>query len=312
MTDLVERYVHQVGRYLPRSERADVVAELRSVIYDQLEDRFGPEPTDAEVSVVLAELGDPRQMAASYGEQQVLIGPELYPYMMMVLRHGWLIIPSVVIFLGVFGLLISGQPVTPTNLLLDPLWAMVQVTFVFSALVVLLFAIIERVAARYDVQEPPFNPAALPQVNDPLAVVRTDIAWGVALGIIFTLIMIYYLQVGGLTLNFNLSDPGEVIPIPTNWMALLIVVAIAQLGIHSLMLARKRWPISLWIFQVFLEVFGAICLYFAVLEPFFEHVVPADSAIANVPLALIIALTSAIPTLFSRGAALAQRSPATN
>ena len=55
--------------------RDSIEAELRSQIQDQLEDRYGDDPTEAEVAAVLAELGDPRRMAASYGGEQYLVGP---------------------------------------------------------------------------------------------------------------------------------------------------------------------------------------------------------------------------------------------
>ena len=45
MTELIERYVHQVGRYLPPKERAEIEAELRSQIQDQLDDRYAGSPT---------------------------------------------------------------------------------------------------------------------------------------------------------------------------------------------------------------------------------------------------------------------------
>ena len=37
--DLIDRYVHEVGRYLPRKNRADIQAELRSLLIDTLEAR---------------------------------------------------------------------------------------------------------------------------------------------------------------------------------------------------------------------------------------------------------------------------------
>ena len=106
MTELVERYVHQVGRYLPPKERAEIEAELRSQIEDQLDDRFGGSPSPAEVALVLKELGEPRRMAASYGSEQYLVGPDLYPYMMGVLRYGWVLVPAIVVFLTLFGAIV--------------------------------------------------------------------------------------------------------------------------------------------------------------------------------------------------------------
>ncbi|KAB2859741.1 MAG: hypothetical protein F9K46_10945, partial [Anaerolineae bacterium] len=112
MTDrveLVERYVHQVGRYLSQKERAEIEAELRSMIQDQLDDRFEGAPSPADVASVLSELGDPRQMAASYGSQQYLVGPDLYPSMMRVLRLGWVRVPMVVVVLNIVWTLITSQ-----------------------------------------------------------------------------------------------------------------------------------------------------------------------------------------------------------
>jgi hypothetical protein len=37
--ELLDRYVHEVGRNLPRAQRADVVAEIRSLLSDSLDAR---------------------------------------------------------------------------------------------------------------------------------------------------------------------------------------------------------------------------------------------------------------------------------
>lgn len=131
MSELVERYIHHVGRYLPKRERGDIEVELKSLIYDQLEDRYPQNPTPEQVAVVLRELGSPRQMAASYQNEQYLVGAELYPYMMMVLRHGWVIVPSVVAFVSIFLEVVSGQR-SPFDVLTSTLMAVVQTVFTFS------------------------------------------------------------------------------------------------------------------------------------------------------------------------------------
>ena len=38
--DLIERYVHEVGRHLPHKVRKDVQDELRSLLSDSLEERL--------------------------------------------------------------------------------------------------------------------------------------------------------------------------------------------------------------------------------------------------------------------------------
>jgi len=109
MSELIERYVHQVGRYLSGKERDEIQAELRSQIQDQLEDRYEGAPTQADVAAVLKELGDPRHMAASYGGEQYLVGPDLYPVMMMVLRRGWVIVPPVAILVRLLAVLFGDE-----------------------------------------------------------------------------------------------------------------------------------------------------------------------------------------------------------
>lgn len=289
MSDLVARYVHQVGQNLPKKDRAEIEAELRSQIQDALEDRFEGNPSQADMVTLLREFGPPYQMAASYRTAQYLIGPDLYPYLMMVLRHVWLIVPAMVIFLSLFGALTGPQPILWAHLIPELIGAVVQVTFVFSALVVLLFALVERASAAHPLKPEPFDPSTLPAVNDPRAVDRAQAVFGGALGAVMILMLFYFLQVGGLTLRFNLSDPGAVIPVPNGWLTLLIVATLAQLLIQVWVLRSNRWNAALWILQSIMELAGVVGLYFAILEPLAERALSATESptgraiIANAP-----------------------------
>ncbi len=308
MAELVERYVHQVGRYLLPKERAEIEAELRSQIQDQLDDRYEGSPSPADVASVLAEFGDPRQIAASYNSERYLVGPDLYPFMMMVLRHGWLLIPVIVVFLNIFGALVSSQPITLLGLFIETLVAALQATLIFSAVVVLFFAIMQHSGAEFDEKEEAFNPLDLPEVDDPSDVDRFETAFGIAFGTFMALVLLYFLRVGGLTLRFDLSDPGEVIPFPALWMLLLIIVTFAMLILHLLVLRRNRWGVGLWLTQTVLEVFGMVCLYFAVLEPIFERILTANPTLIDMPIIgsapEIIAVSYAVVTLVGRGSRL--------
>lgn len=299
MSDLIERYVHQVGRYLPAKERAEIEAELRSQIHDQLEDRYPQVPTQEEVAAVLAELGHPYLIAASYSSEQYLVGPMFYPYMSLVMRYGWLLIPAIVIFLNIFGALTSSQPVRVFDLFVETLIAVVQGALIFFAVVVLAFAIIERIMSELQKEQEPFNPVNLPEVDDPSVVDRVEEAFGLALGTVILLVFIYFLRVGGLTMRFDLANPGEVIPVPIFWLVLLIVDVLAQLIVNVVVLLRNRWRLGLMLVQGLLEVVGAICLYFVLFLPIFNHINPD---LAN--LAEIIVIILAVLMLLSRGSKL--------
>lgn len=306
MAELIERYVHQVGGYLSKRERTEVEAELRSQIQDQLEDRYGGEPTEDEIVLVLTEMGHPYMIAASYSSEQYLIGPKLYPFMMMVLRYGWLIIPSVVLFTSIFDMVTSGEAITILKLILEPLFNALQVTLMFSAVVVLIFALMERGKIKIDEEGEEFNPRNLAEVDDPRVVDRFEATFGMAFGVIVLVIFVYFLRVGGLTLNFNLNNPGEVIPVPAIWLILLIINSIIIMILITVVLRRNRWTASLWLTETLLEVFGIVCLYFVFYKPIAERIIIAIPALENVPLAEMVALVTGISTLVTRGSKFAK------
>lgn len=308
MTDLVERYVNQVGRYLPKKERAEIEEELRSQIHDQLDDRYAEAASEAEIAAVLTELGEPRRMAASYGGEQYLVGPDLYPYMMMILRHGWLFVPAIVVFVHIFEALISSQPNSLIGLFIGSLVASVQAALIFSAVVVLFFAILQHSGEKLYEKQKAFNPLELPEVNDPGAVDRFEASFGAAFGTFAILVFLYWLHVGGLTLRFDLSDPGEVIAVPPGWMLLLIIINFAMLAVHLLVLRRNQWNVALQLTQFLLELVGMICLYFVLYLPLTERILTAVPALNNLPfvgsLPEILVVLSAIITVTGEGSKL--------
>ena len=59
MSNMIERYVHDVARRLPEKDREDVKKELRANIYDMLPDGA----SDDAIKKVLYELGSPASLA---------------------------------------------------------------------------------------------------------------------------------------------------------------------------------------------------------------------------------------------------------
>ena len=313
MSDLVERYVHQVGRYLPQKERSEIQEELRSQIHDQLEDRFGDKATQDDVAEVLKELGDPKSMAVSYAGEQYLIGPTLYPIMMMVLQRGWVIVPFVVVIVHVLLALLSSGADNLIGLIIEATIGVVQATLIFTGIVVLLFAIVQHSGEdleEFTGGEKEFDPLALPEVDEPGRVDRFEAAFGIAFGAFMTIIMLYYLRVGGLTLKFNLNDPGEVIPVPIPWLILLILNTIALIIINLMALQRGRWTIGTKLLETLLEAAGAVFLTFATFQPLLDAALVAIPALANIPfverLPVIFAVTVAVITLVNGANALAK------
>lgn len=294
MTDLVERYVYQVGKYLPEKEREEVQNELRSLLYDQLDDRYKGAPTQDDVVELLTEFGEPRQMAASYGREQYLIGPDLYPAMIYVLQRGLLWVPIIVVAVRVVVAFAAGEPGTLFGLFLETLFTVVQAVFVFSGIVVILFALMQYTGFDIEEHKTAFNPLDLPRVDDPAAVDRGEIAAGIAFNTFWLFLLIYFLRVGGLTLRFNLTEPVDVIPVPTNWLIVYIVATVGMIIISILTLRRGRWSAPLLLAEMGLEVLTAFAGYFVILIPLFDWLFAAVPALMNLPFAENAPLITAV------------------
>ena len=80
--EMIDRYIHEVGRHLPRKQRTDITLELRTLIQDALDaetEAGAGEPTTKMTAAVLQEFGEPEEIAAKYRPQRHLIGPALFP-----------------------------------------------------------------------------------------------------------------------------------------------------------------------------------------------------------------------------------------
>jgi hypothetical protein len=79
-TTLTDRYIAAAMRTVPEAQRADLAAELRGSIDDQIDARVEDgDERDAAEYAVLTELGDPEKLAAGYTDRPLwLIGPRHY------------------------------------------------------------------------------------------------------------------------------------------------------------------------------------------------------------------------------------------
>jgi hypothetical protein len=297
---LIDRYIQEVGQYLAPKERADIELELRSQIHDQLDDRYGLTPSDDEVAAVLAELGHPYQMAASYGGTPYLIGPQFYPFLIRILRLGWLVIAPVFVFVEVFGTIINPASTPMLTVIGNALLSALETGVWFSAVTILIFALVERSGLRVD--HKPFDPHTLPEVDDPRRVDRAEAIGGIVMTAIVTLILFHFMRVGGLTLSLN-PAPSDVIPVPVPWLVLMLVTSLGLSAINAIVLRRNRWNVLLWVIETMLELVGVVVLYFVLYEPLFRRLAEVSPELRNTPVISdvpeILVVLSAFFTLVS-------------
>jgi hypothetical protein len=173
-TNLIDTYVSEVGRRLPRKTRTDIEAEIRSALQDMLDEnskQTGKPVDDEMILAVLQEYGSPEKVAALYQGERYLIGPRLYPTFEKVF---FTVLPiTVVLALVGLGFSLSRLNITANDIfelifttIGNILWSVI--TTVGS--IALIFAIIERTVPELgtkgkDAKE--WNPHSLLKVTPP-------------------------------------------------------------------------------------------------------------------------------------------------
>lgn len=109
--DLLDRYLAAVAALLPKTQRQDIVAELRDLLLSRMEEReaaLGRPLASGEREDVLRAFGHPIAVAGRFGTPRSVIGPELYPFYMFAVK-GLLILTAVVTAIPIVIAVITGH-----------------------------------------------------------------------------------------------------------------------------------------------------------------------------------------------------------
>jgi len=162
--DLIDRYLDSVRLLLPLDQRDDITAELRDILMTRREEKaeaLGRDLTRQEDEALLKAFGHPLAVAGRYGPQQYLIGPELYPVFIFVLR----IVLACVVVSGVLAGLTNGYIVrtSPADAIRTTIGVIWTGGFVAIGVVTLIFAVLQRQPVRQRIFAD-WNPSDLPKV----------------------------------------------------------------------------------------------------------------------------------------------------
>jgi hypothetical protein len=259
--ELIERYVNEVGRRLPRKARTDVQAELRSALQDALEDRIEGQPSEDDVVALLKEFGRPEKVAASYRpEHQYLIGPELYPTFVMVVGIVLIVLAAVTGVFAVLGLVI--EPVDPGmagQRLLETLGGLFQGLLSALGAVVIVFAILQRLEVKPDQPETDWDPRELPVVEEHDLVGRGESIAGIAFSVIFLILLNLFVDRIGLVITFG-QEPILTTIVSDNlpWLNAALLVCLA---LNVALLWQGRWHWYTRVINLASDLFGVYVLY---------------------------------------------------
>ena len=303
---LIDKYIAEVGKHLPRKQRADIEAEIRSTLEDMLDERkqADGEVSEAQVIELLKEYGSPREVADSYVGPRYLIGPRIYPTFELVTR---------IVVLVLFGLALAGLGLgLAKSSLTGPEFlktvgesALGLLSGLITAFgnIVLVFAILERaLPAKEFEEEEKWDPAELAREPDPDRVKFGEQIFEMFFLVLFLVIFNLYPGIIGVGF-FNENDWVFISPVLTEaffsylpWLNILILL---QLGFNVILLRRGWWSTGLRVANIVLELAG-IALAVAMLRgPDLVSLTAAQ--LAGTPLEdsakLFITLGKLIPTL---------------
>jgi len=233
---LIDRYVYEVGRHLPRKNRSDIQAELRSSLIDALEDRAGQEPTEADVAELLKEFGPPKVVAASYyPEGQYLIGPPLYSLFRLVTG---IVLAAVLgaqlLALGI-GYFVAQEPIAP----LEAVVGLLNSIPAALGMLVIVFVILQWFDVRPETEDEPWDPDSLPEISESETVNRGERIFGITMSIILLVVLGFFPE----SIGFVTSFGSELFtnPVIAEYIGLITFSLLFGIGLDIYLLWQGRW-----------------------------------------------------------------------
>lgn len=164
--DMIDRYVYQASRSMPRAGREDAARELRALIYDMLSERAnGLPPARKQLEAVFVELGSPAELGAKYSntEGRVLIGKALYPNYIKIIK----IVGAAVPFGLAVAMLIQALmgELAWYAAVAKWIWASASALFTAFGVITLIFAVFEYKNVKLDDLSAQAGPFDLPPVS---------------------------------------------------------------------------------------------------------------------------------------------------
>lgn len=258
--ELIDRYVFTVGQNLPAKQRQDITEELRSSLWDSLEDRYGPQPEVEQAVTLLKEMGSPEKVAASYWPAgQYLIGPELYPLfrtILSILVAVWFIGGIATVALAVA----LGETFQPVEWLAGLLQGFVSM---FGGLT-FVFAILQRFGVKSEDDQQDFNPLKLPKIENEDLVNRAGQLVGFIVGVI-VLALIAYLP----SRIENLFPEAIIMRLPAveSVLGWIIVSIIISMLLNLILLVRGRWTLLTRLVNIAANLFSLIIINWILNSP---------------------------------------------
>ncbi len=252
--ELIERYLNETGKYLPRKNRADILAEIKSHLEDTLDERTDGKPTDEDVVALLKETGSPQKMAASYAPQgQYVVGPALFPLWRMVTGIAVAAVLGAQLLAGGIAVWVDNDASNVAELLAG-LFNSIPMTVGW---VVIVFMILQAKGVNPKLDED-WNPRDLPAVEKADEVKRGEMIAGIVFGsLILALLTVMPDKIG---IYSTIGGEFFANPIIIQYLPLIILSMGVNVGLDIYLLWRGRWNVATRAIQIGANIFSIVVL----------------------------------------------------
>ncbi len=263
--EMIDRYTHEVARQLPAKARQDIRQELDSLLTEALErqaEKAGQAPDEAMVTALLKEFGSPTEMAAQYRGEEYLIGPALFPTFKLVAAIVLSVVVGIQLLIVVIQALWEGPSLTPLSIG-ESLAGIVSSAMASLVIVIIIFALLERIPSNRVPEKETWNPRSLPPIKDPNRIAPVELA----LGIVFPLLaIILFNRYPYWVIDMEVPAGGyHFFPVLhanfLNFVPWLTAVWLLEIVLRSIVLGQGRWSVVTRVAEFLVELFNLYVNY---------------------------------------------------
>lgn len=272
--ELINRYVYQVGRRLPRKVRGDVEAELRSLLIDALEERAGSSTeaegvfSETDQITVLNEFGPPAEMAEQYQPQpRYIVGPKMYDiYLIVIAAIAGAGLLAAIVTSVVSGFFDTSGAVDTLELIGQAFSLFFNIFISGVGSVTLVFAILERLVPEVEIKldDEEWDPRKLPEIEEQEQLKPVGLIAQIAFMVFLLIVFIFFSD----RINFGAyyDDGWHVIPsiLSAEFFTLYLPLLEVRWGLTILLnlvlLRQMRWQFTTSLAAFLLDVFDIYIL----------------------------------------------------
>jgi len=262
--NLIETYISEVGKDLPKKNRADIEAEIHSALEDMLEERSrdtGKAVDDELILQVLNDYGAPEKVAASYQPERYLIGPKLFPGYLTVIR---IVLPIVAVFALIGARIAIGQVNAGGGSSADAIGRAIgdAIAGFFSAAlsalgsITLIFAILQWTIPNLQQKETAWDSHSLLKVSPPDRVKIGDAILEIVTSCAALVIFNFYPQIVGV--SYSNARGWTHIPVLSDaffdYLPVLNILWVLVITVNVFLLYRGSWSTPLRWFSLSVKV----------------------------------------------------------